>query len=249
MRSSLKSRCIQSGVSFLEGLFPGHTSLPLIQLDNHLLRFYDECDKWQVEVADNFATQAEARALEEQEAWREMEGRVTSMAGVEMTSDLVRLVWDICRFERSWTRYQDPELYPVWCSLFTQPDLDIFQFSEDLKYYYDNGPVFNITNRMTQPLFEVCPLPSVLLTVLLIVSLQDIFSLLDSAVDDNYSGNVSILNFGHSDTVQPFMSALGLYYDGRDLLVGLGVQLSSTKGLRCCKQPSQRYLPAVIIPS
>ena len=79
MRSSLKSRCIQSGVSFLEGLFPGHTSLPLVQLDNHLLRFYDECDKWQVEVADNYATQAEARALEEQEAWLEMEGRVASM--------------------------------------------------------------------------------------------------------------------------------------------------------------------------
>ena len=38
-------------------------------------------------------------------------------------------------------------------------------------------------------------------------------------VAENYSGNVSILNFGHSDTVQPTMAALGLYYDGRDLLV------------------------------
>ena len=157
MRSSLKSRCIESGVSFLEGLFPGQNSLPLIQLDNHLLRFYDECDKWKVEVGDNEATYSEARALEEMEAWREMEDRVKKMAGVEMTSELVRLTWDICRFERAWQHHLETQQYPVWCSLFTQPDLDIFQFSEDLKYYYDNGPVYNITSRMTQPLFEVCP--------------------------------------------------------------------------------------------
>ena len=40
-------------------------------------------------------------------------------------------------------------------------------------------------------------------------------------MDENYTGNVTVLNFGHSDTVQPFMSALGLYYDGRDLLVSV----------------------------
>jgi len=46
-------------------------------------------------------------------------------------------------------------------------------------------------------------------------------------VDENYSGNVSVLRFGHSDTVQPTMAALGLYYDGRDLLAsdwGTGLQ-------------------------
>ena len=55
------------------------------------------------------------------------------------------------------------------------------------------------------------------------------FSILDAVVDENYSGNVSILNFGHSDTVQPVMAALGLYYDGRDLLVS--IQYIVTVGL------------------
>ena len=54
--------------------------------------------------------------------------------------------------------------------------------------------------------------------------MQDIFSILDAVVDENYSGNVSILNFGHSDTVQPVLSALGLYYDGRDLLVSVSAR-------------------------
>ena len=88
--------------------------------------------------------------------WQEMVGRVNTKAGTEMASDLVRLVWDICRFEGAWYYYQDPEIYPVWCSLFSDQDLELFQFSEDLKYYYDNGPVFNITTLMTQPMFEVC---------------------------------------------------------------------------------------------
>ena len=46
-------------------------------------------------------------------------------------------------------------------------------------------------------------------------------------MDENYTGNVTVLNFGHSDTVQPFMSALGLYYDGRDLLVSVWCLVSN----------------------
>ena len=146
-------------------MFSDEPSLPLLQLDNHLLRFYDECDKFQVEVNDNEETYAEARALETTQAWQEMESRVGGKAGVEMAGDLVRLAWDMCRFERAWQHHQDNQLYPVWCSLFSQPDLDIFQFSEDLKYYYDNGPVFNITTRMTQPLFEVWPYSGIIFII------------------------------------------------------------------------------------
>ena len=50
--------------------------------------------------------------------------------------------------------------------------------------------------------------------------------MLDAVVAENYSGNVSVLNFGHSDTVQPTMAALGLYYDGRDLLVSIRILLA-----------------------
>ena len=109
-----------------------------------------------MEVAENEDTYSEYRALEAGPAWQEMVERVNTMAGVEMAPDLVRLAWDICRFERAWDFYKDPEIFPVWCSLFSEQDLLLFQFSEDLKYYYDNGPVFNITTLMTQPLFEVC---------------------------------------------------------------------------------------------
>ena len=155
MRSSEKSRSIESGLSFMEGIFGDQTNLPDIQLDNHLLRFYKDCEKFQVEVAENNATYSEARALEAGPAWAEMVLRVSTRAGLEVASSLVRLVWDICRFERAWQYYQDQETYPVWCSLFSDLDLQLFQFSEDLKYYYDNGPVFSITTLMTQPLFEV----------------------------------------------------------------------------------------------
>ena len=79
----------------------------------------------------------------------------------------------------------------------------MFEFQEDLKYYYNDGAAYNITAQMTQPLFE------------------DLFDKIDQVVDeDDQQGNTSgsVLNFAHSETVQPFMTALGLYRDQEDLL-------------------------------
>ena len=129
-------------------------SPPEISIDNHLLRFYEDCTKFQVEVAENPDTYEEMRKLEASEAWAAMETNVKLKTGVEMSSELVILVWAICRYERAWTYLVDSS-YPAWCSVFSNEDLDIFAFDEDLKYYYDNGRAFPITTKMTQPLFQV----------------------------------------------------------------------------------------------
>ena len=52
---------------------------------------------------------------------------------------------------------------------------------------------------MTQPLFD------------------DLFTKIDD-IQNNNEANISILNFAHSETLQPFMTALGLYRDEEDLL-------------------------------
>ena len=59
-----------------------------------------------------------------------------------------------------------------------------------LKYYYNDGPAYNITSEMTQPLFA------------------DLFAKIDE-IETSPEANVSILNFAHSETLQPFMTALG----------------------------------------
>lgn len=83
-------------------------------------------------------------------------------------------------------------------------DLYIEEFAEDLKYYYGLGPAYEINSLMTQPLFAD-----------LLTSLQ--FHKMEC---NNATGSpLVILNFAHSETVQPMMAALGLNQDGKPLLV------------------------------
>ena len=59
----------------------------------------------------------------------------------------------MCRYETAWEPFSDTR--PPWCALFSEQDLALFEFAEDLKYYYHEGPGFEITSMMTQPLFQV----------------------------------------------------------------------------------------------
>lgn len=99
VRSSEKQRSIDSGKSFLDGFLHEGEARPEIQIDNHLLRFYDDCPKWITEVDENEETFAEKREFEASEEFLQMVDRVQSKAGVEMDGRLVELAWDMCRLD------------------------------------------------------------------------------------------------------------------------------------------------------
>ena len=107
------------------------------------------------------------------------------------------------RYERAWQSFNTSKTtYPVWCSLFTDDDLEILAFAEDLKYFYGIGPAYEITKKMTQPLFE------------------DIFTQIEN-LDPTVSSPTVVLNFAHGETTQPMMAALGLHQNDKPLLVKL----------------------------
>jgi len=193
VRSSTKSRCIESSKAFTYGAFGN--SFPDIQEDNHLLRFYSDCPKFQTEVDDNEETYAERDKFIASQVFQEMVERVNSKAGIPLTVSRIILIWDMCRYENAWY----PDTTSPWCSLFSEADLELFEFQEDLRYYYNDAYAYNITAQMTQPLF------------------QDLFSKIDQ-IQSGVKASTSILNFAHSETVQPFMTALGLYRDQGDLM-------------------------------
>ena len=86
--------------------------------------------------------------------------------------------------------------------MFTDDDLEILAFAEDLKYFYGIGPAYEITKKMTQPLFE------------------DIFKQIEN-LDPAVSSPTVVLNFAHGETTQPLMAALGLHQNDKPLLVRL----------------------------
>ena len=127
-----------------------------------------------------------------------MTTRVIKKSGVKMDSSEMQLLWNMCSFERSKSPWCQ---YPAWCSVFTMDDLKLWQFSNDLEYYYTYGyGSKEITHQMTQPLFE------------------DLFSHFDKLVSNTTILKSSILNFGHDSTVQTLLSALGLFRDDHNLL-------------------------------
>ena len=77
--------------------------------------------------------------------------------------------------------------------------MKIYEFLEDLKYYYKDGPAYNITAEMTQPL------------------IGDIIKKMIT-LREGFDRNKNILNFAHEKTVLPFLTALGLYQDKKDIL-------------------------------
>eukprot|EP00092_Neocalanus_flemingeri_P034573 GFUD01037600.1.p1 GENE.GFUD01037600.1~~GFUD01037600.1.p1 ORF type:complete len:454 (-),score=120.39 GFUD01037600.1:57-1418(-) len=193
VRSSSKSRCLESANAFLEGIFESDT--PDIVENNKLLRFYNYCPKFITEVDENSETFVEMNKFRAGEFFQEMVTRVSIRTGLPMDVPQISLMWDMCRFGKAWF----PSEVSPWCFVFSNEDLKLFEFQADLKYYYNDGAAYNITAEMTQPLFA------------------DIFSKIEE-MKSSEEANVSILNFAHSETLQPFMTALGLYRDEEDLL-------------------------------
>lgn len=190
VKSSSKSRCKDSAAAYLEGL--GLEDVE-VQEDDELIRFYDYCPKYVEEVVGEWMvsdTYKEANKLMASEAWTQMLDRVSAETGTTITRAEIELMWDMCRYERAW----NPSLSSPWCPVFIQEDLDLFNFREDLVFYYLRGYGYPITAQQTQPL------------------MADMLAALQS------SSNSLVLNVGHSDTLGPFLTALGLYHDPMDLM-------------------------------
>jgi len=191
--ASNKQRCLESGRSFMDGLFG--TQLP-IQEDNHLLKFYNDCEKYVKEVKKNDDIDAEAEIFEKTEPFFGIQKNIKDKTGVNLTRNEIEQVWEICRFEMAWY----PGKWSPWCSIFSPQDLQAFDFREDLIAYYLRGYGHKITWQATQPLW------------------RDLISRLEEIQMTGGAENNTVLLFGHSGTIQPFLVSLGLFKDSEHLM-------------------------------
>jgi len=190
--SSDKSRCVESAEAFMEGLL--ENQLPVTQ-DNDFIRYYTKCSKYMDTVLNGEEPYQEENLFAESEVFTAIANNVEDMTGVNLTSNEIALVWEICRFEVAWF----PGVWSPWCNFFTQTDLKALDFKEDLRFFYIDGYAYDITAEMTQPLW------------------QDLISRMDDIVETGSTANSTVIMYGHSETVNPFIVSLGLYNDERNL--------------------------------
>ena len=86
---------------------------------------------------------AEVVEFEKSEAFSQMVTRVRRMAGLQLDKEEAGLIWEICRlqyfnnlivprFETAWNLGENSP----WCAMLIADDLEVFEFREDLKYFY-----------------------------------------------------------------------------------------------------------------
>lgn len=52
-----------------------------------------------------------------------------------LTADEVYHFYELCRFDRSW----QPALRSPWCAAFSDEDLVVLEYRDDIRHYYRNG--------------------------------------------------------------------------------------------------------------
>ncbi|XP_055306727.1 multiple inositol polyphosphate phosphatase 1-like [Sitodiplosis mosellana] len=57
-------------------------------------------------------------------------------------AERVKSMYDLCRYEQSW----DIDGKSVWCSIFSKKELEVLEYSKDLKAFYTEGPSGNELN-------------------------------------------------------------------------------------------------------
>ena len=86
---------------------------------------------------------AEIEEFEKSKAFSQMVARVSRMAGLQLDNEEAGLIWEICRwqyfnnlivprFETAWNLGENSP----WCAMLIADDLEVFEFREDLKYFY-----------------------------------------------------------------------------------------------------------------
>ncbi|XP_059613076.1 multiple inositol polyphosphate phosphatase 1-like [Phlebotomus argentipes] len=181
--------------AFVEGLFgpDAYQHVSLAPDDNNvLLRPYDHCPAWETQGDAIDEPNSEVNKFIASQLFQDTLSQVSQRLGFkfQLPADQVEQIWDMCRYEQAWFLQR----VSAWCTAFTKSHVDVFEYKEDLKYYYKSGYGSSLNSQIT------CGLVS------------DMVRHLESD-----SQPQAVAYFAHDSAIQLFMTALGANKD-RDSL-------------------------------
>ncbi|XP_053609464.1 multiple inositol polyphosphate phosphatase 1-like [Plodia interpunctella] len=139
-RTTNEQRTVTSSMAFVHGLTE-NTNLS-VTVDgpyerDDLIRPYENCDKYQQEVKGSQELEDQMDAYFKTIEFLAVQSRVQNRLGLitQLTAEDVYSFYEICRFYRSWT----DTLKSPWCAAFTDEDLVVLEYRDDVRHYYRNG--------------------------------------------------------------------------------------------------------------
>ncbi|XP_076599794.1 multiple inositol polyphosphate phosphatase 1-like [Chaetodon auriga] len=198
--TSSKHRCVNSTLSFKAGL----TELWAITdkefdhvVNDALMRFFDQCTRFVVEVDNNTSAVAEVNKFKQGPEMRRVQEKIADRLRVPyslITHDLTEAAFYLCAYEFAIKAVTSP-----WCQLFDEVDAKVMEYASDLREYWKRGYGYDINSKSSCRLFH------------------DVFSRLDKAASENKSGQQVTepvtVQIGHADTLLPLLTLLGFFKD------------------------------------
>lgn len=163
------------------------------------LRFFEACDKFRNEfesgVYDEERNLLHKTALEREDALVDRLLARLSLQKGDFDKKHVHTMYRTCAYEASLNN--DPNGF---CSLFTDDDLDTFEYLKDLSIYWARSHGHPFGKHLAAQL------------------LQEIFVTFDGLVSDMAEGEPEVAHFlfGHAETLIPLVSLVGLHDDKVD---------------------------------
>ena len=213
--STCKSRSSQSTSAFAMGFLEGHGQIgkakyqpiPLAMSpcnNDDILRFFDMCEKYEKDVADNETAMIEmekflngtevAKVIEKVKRRLKLDEKKENLAPED-----VKMMYLMCAFG---VGLSNGDIHKGWCSLFDRSDFDVMEYLLDLKSYYKRSSAYKITYESSCPLLRA-----------ILYSMQA--KLGRGKALRKYIG---IFRSSHAETLIPLYALMGLLVDKRHLM-------------------------------
>uniref|UniRef100_A0A1B6GTD8 Multiple inositol polyphosphate phosphatase 1 n=2 Tax=Cuerna arida TaxID=1464854 RepID=A0A1B6GTD8_9HEMI len=147
-------RTKESAEYFAKGIFGLTIDEPSPQLpdaiaDDPLIYRYDNCPTWEGESGD---AKQEQKKFKKGEFMNRVIYNVSRRLGFDynLTQDNVKTIYDGCRYQKAWNVTGTSP----WCAAFSKDELEVMEYSEDLKAYYKSGPGKSMNLRLACPLVK-----------------------------------------------------------------------------------------------
>lgn len=187
-----------SAEKFAEGLFGSSEGVyfPTPSDNDTLLRPYESCNAWKTMVDDNPDAKIEQTLFEEGPWMKEVIANVSKRLGFryQLKYDNVSAIYDMCRYDKAWNLVA----VSPWCAAFTDSELKVMEYKDDLRYYYKCGYGHDINVELG------CS------------TLKDLMNHFQN-LESNKTSAKGVFYFSHSSMLHMMQSRMGIAKDSEPL--------------------------------
>ncbi|XP_014478398.1 PREDICTED: multiple inositol polyphosphate phosphatase 1-like isoform X2 [Dinoponera quadriceps] len=158
---------------------------------NQTYKFYKACPRWRQEVDKNPNAIVEKRKFLKSKTVIDMLDNIKNFIGHSVNYESAHLMHTMCAFETAW----EQNVISPWCKIFSLNDFKVFEFAEDIEYYWIDGYGYRLTYE------QACS------------ALKDMFDFFASK-----ESPITTAYFTHSGTILKLLALLGVAKDTHPLM-------------------------------